>query len=680
VTALVAGLTMATASSAQATPNVAKAWGLNSSGQLGDGTTTGPEKCGPKQNACSTSPVEVTGLAGVTAVAGGSAYSLALLESGSVMAWGNNLHGQLGNGSTTPSDVPVAVKELSEVTAVAAGGQHGLALLKNGTVMAWGSNGFGQLGDGTTTDSHAPVAVKELSGVVGIAAGGEESLAVLENGTVMAWGENSEGQLGNGTKVGSNSPVAVCAAGPQSPCPTGPYLSGVTAVASGSAYSMARLSNGTVMAWGGNTQGELGNGTEAGSDVPVAVCAVGTVGPCPTGPYLTGVKALAAAGFGPNDGGLQSYSVALLENGTVTAWGVNERGELGNGSSTGPEKCNEMLQACSKTPVAVSGLSGVTAIAARGAHTVALLSNTAVKAWGDNKNGQLGDGMSSGPEPCGGIEPTTCSTTPVEVTKLSGVQGIGAGDEHNLAFGPPSAPPSPLPEFGRCVPVKKGTGQYKGAQCLVPAGGKGTYNWLSGPGGKPKFAASAGPVTLETVGGFKVKCSSGDFTGEYTGPKTASVTLALVGCLNGATLQKCQTTPIKEAEIETPPIEAELGFIKGGESPKVGLALKPAPPIAFDCGTFGEETHMLVSVEGSAIGAIQPANSMRSTFKVIYTASKGKQVPERFEGGVTDTLTLQRTVGSTTTTEQAGLTIIGIEEKPKPLIVENEEPIEIKAK
>jgi hypothetical protein len=158
------------------------------------------------------------------------------------------------------------------------------------------------------------------------------------------------------------------------------------------------------------------------------------------------------------------------------------------------------------------------------------------------------------------------------------------------------------------------------------------------------------------------------------------VTLALVGCLNGETLQKCQTTPIKEGEIETQPIEAELGFIKGGEMPKVGLDLKPAPPIAFDCGTFGEETHMLVSVEGSVIGAIQPANSIRSTFKVIYTATKGKQVPERFEGGVKDTLTRQRTVGSATTTEQAGLTIIGIEEKPKPLIVENEEPIEIKAK
>jgi hypothetical protein len=240
--------------------------------------------------------------------------------------------------------------------------------------------------------------------------------------------------------------------------------------------------------------------------------------------------------------------------------------------------------------------------------------------------------------------------------------------------------PAALPELGRCVPAEKGTGEYAGFHCVTPAGGKGNYNWLPGPGGKPKFASSAGPVTLETVGGFTIKCSSGEVTGEYTGAKTASVTLGFVGCLRTDTLQKCQTTPLKEAEIETVPIEAEIGFIQGGEKPKVGLDLKPAAPIAFDCGTIADENHALLSLEGSVIGTIKPPNSMRATFKVIYTATGGKQIPEQFEGGVKDTLTLNKTVGLETTTEQAGLTIIGIEEKPKPLIFENEEPIEIKAK
>jgi uncharacterized protein (DUF362 family) len=111
----------------------------------------------------------------------------------------------------------------------------------------------------------------------------------------------------------------------------------------------------------------------------------------------------------------------------------------------------------------------------------------------------------------------------------------------------------------------------------------------------------------------------------------------------------------------------------------VGLDLKPAAPIAFDCGIVSEETHALISLEGSVIGTIKPPNVMRATFKVVYTATGGKQIPEQFEGGVKDTLTLNKTIGLETTTEQAGLTIIGIEEKPKPLIVENEEPIEIKA-
>jgi len=237
-----------------------------------------------------------------------------------------------------------------------------------------------------------------------------------------------------------------------------------------------------------------------------------------------------------------------------------------------------------------------------------------------------------------------------------------------------------IPEFGRCVAVEKGTGEYKGRYCLTPAAGKGSYNWLPGPGAKKKFVGYAGPITLETVGGYKFACSSGEFSGEYLSPKTASVTVVFQGCLDVQTLKTCQTDPKNNGEITNQvPMEAELGFIKGGEKPIAGLDLKPATPITFTCGA-GPEVTAIVSVSGSVIGAIKPANSMRSIFKLIYTATKGKQNPEKFEEGVKDTLSLQKIVGITTTTEQAGLTIIGVEEKPKPLFIENEEPIEIKAK
>jgi IPT/TIG domain/Regulator of chromosome condensation (RCC1) repeat len=125
------------------------------------------------------------------------------------------------------------------------------------------------------------------------------------------------------------------------------------------------------------------------------------------------------------------HSLALLANGNVVAWGYNAEGELGDGTSTGPETCGMTMAACSKTPVAVSGLGAVSTIAAFGSSVA--LSGTAV-AWGPNGEGQLG--LSSplpGPEPCG---PEACSTKPMQVKGLFSVKGIAAGELHNLAVGP----------------------------------------------------------------------------------------------------------------------------------------------------------------------------------------------------------------------------------------------------
>jgi alpha-tubulin suppressor-like RCC1 family protein len=300
------------------------AWGDNNQGQLGDGTTTGPRMCrGFNGSFCSTTPVPVSGLSGVTAIAGGGNQSLALLSNGTVMAWGENKAGQLGDGTTNGSDVPVPVSGLSGVVAIAAGFSHSLALLGNGTVMAWGANSEGQLGDGTTSGSDVPVPVSGLSGVAAIAASGSHSLALLKNGTVMAWGENGRGQLGNGTTGSSDVPVAVSG------------LSGVTAIAGGYEHSLAVLKNGTVMAWGANYGGQLGDGNEENSDVPVAVSG------------LTEATAVAAG---------KAHSLALLKNGTVAAWG---RYFLGNGTETG-----------SNVPVAVSAVSGVVGIAAGGSNSL----------------------------------------------------------------------------------------------------------------------------------------------------------------------------------------------------------------------------------------------------------------------------------------------------------------------
>ena len=357
--AISVALAIAPAATASASSFGAEAWGYNASGQLGNGSTT-----------ISRVAVPVQGLTGVIAIAAGGEHSLALLGNGTVMAWGSNREGQLGTGSTTASHVPVAVGGLTGVTAIAAGKQHSLALLASGTVMAWGANVEGQLGSGSKAlKSTVPVAVKALSGVKAISAGGEHSLALLSNGTVMSWGANAEGQLGNGKFAKSNVPVTVKA------------LSGVAAVAAGGEHSLALLAGGTVMSWGANEFLQLGTaGTlkKVGGGEPEEepeyeeIQVENSNVPVPV-QKLTGVTAVAAG---------RLHNLALLGDGTVMAWGDNALDQLGNGTSGGT----------TAMPSAVSGLGGVSAISAGAAHSLALLAGGTVTAWGYNPDGQLGNG------------------------------------------------------------------------------------------------------------------------------------------------------------------------------------------------------------------------------------------------------------------------------------------------
>jgi alpha-tubulin suppressor-like RCC1 family protein len=232
------------------------AWGDNTYGELGNGTNTS-----------SSTPVAVSLPSGttVTAIAGATIFSLALTSSGQVLAWGFNGQGQLGNGTTVNSNIPVSVSLPSgtTVTAIAGFGHHGMALTSTGQVLAWGSNISGELGNGTTIYSSTPVAVSLPSGttVTAIAGGNIHSLAVTSTGRALAWGDNSSGQLGNGTTLGSSTPVAVS-------LPSGTT---VTAIAGGNIHSLALTSTGQVLAWGDNIQGELGNGTTNRSTTPVLV-------------------------------------------------------------------------------------------------------------------------------------------------------------------------------------------------------------------------------------------------------------------------------------------------------------------------------------------------------------------------------------------------------------------------
>ncbi|CAM2927583.1 Ig-like domain repeat protein [Saccharomonospora xinjiangensis] len=181
------------------------------------------------------------------------------------MGRGANWNGQLGNGTINDSAVPVATQIPAGVTitSIAAGAGHSLALDSTGAVWAWGYNVAGQLGDGTYNDSTVPVATQIPAGVTitAIAAGNYHSLALDSTGAVWAWGYNSYGQLGDGTTVWRNTPVATQIPGGVT----------ITGIAGGYLHSLALDSTGGAWAWGANWAGQLGNGTNSDSVVPVAV-------------------------------------------------------------------------------------------------------------------------------------------------------------------------------------------------------------------------------------------------------------------------------------------------------------------------------------------------------------------------------------------------------------------------
>jgi hypothetical protein len=274
------------------------------------------------------------------------------------------------------------------------------------------------------------------------------------------------------------------------------------------------------------------------------------------------------------------------------------------------------------------------------------------------------------------IPPSAQQYVAVRAIDEQGNIGLPASAEVN------SAPA--LPTLGRCVKVGSG-GAFTRANCIVESpGSQGAFEWVPGPGAKPKFSAPIKQVILETTGGSAVSCGASALAGEWSGPKAASVSLTFKGCEKVSTKKPCQSSPTTAGEVSTSqPLEGELGFIKGGAKPKVGLDLKAKSPsptvIAFTCGGPPGELGAgeLWTVEGSAIGEVKPLNGMRVIEQLLFKAKGGKQVPERFEAGLKDTLIATRTEGTNQKVEQAGLTLAG---ESTTIPSKGEEKLEIKAK
>ena len=356
------------------------AWGRNTSGELGIGTTLARSNV---PIAVKTTGTPMDGKV-VKQVEGSGRYegshSIALASDGTVYTWGFNQYGQLGNNTTTNSRSPIAVQVAGTplagktIVQIAAGADHSLALDSDGALYAWGSNAYGQLGNGTTTNSSVPVAVKiagtPLAGktIVQIAAGANHNMVLTSDGAVYTWGWNYHGQLGNNTKTNSNTIVAVQTIGTP--------IAGkkIVKIAAGQGHSLALTDDGMVYTWGRNDTGQLGNNATTDVMLPVTVTVTGT-------PMSNKTIVEIASGA--------RHSLAIDSSGKVYAWGHNGSGQLGNNLTVNALTPVAVQAPADKNIIQVSGSGWL------GASSSALASDGTVYSWGRGFDGQLGDGTNN---------------------------------------------------------------------------------------------------------------------------------------------------------------------------------------------------------------------------------------------------------------------------------------------
>lgn len=241
-----------------------RCWGHGSHGQLGIGAlpislaTAKPLRIGSLPV-----PTTVVGLSGAVQIACGGDHSCALRTDGTVACWGSNVHGELGDGTTTSRMAPVVVQGIANATQVALGDGQSCARLTDGTVRCWGNNALGQLGDGTTNDRHEPVSVVDVTNATSVAVGAGHT-CIVESGRARCFGANDDGQLGDGTTEGRILPTTVSG------------LTDVVQLALGDHHSCARLEDGSARCWGCGEWGQVGDGTKLSRLVPQAV--VGLIG------------------------------------------------------------------------------------------------------------------------------------------------------------------------------------------------------------------------------------------------------------------------------------------------------------------------------------------------------------------------------------------------------------------
>ena len=370
-------------------------WGDNHFGQLGDGTTISRGF-----------PAQVVGLSDVEEVSLGEDHTCAVHGQGSVSCWGRNDMGQLGDGSQADRALPTRIQSLGAAFRVDAGWNHTCAVLQDTSVACWGENGGFQLGTDQITQALTPRLVEGLTDVQGVSAGLAHTCAALADGTAQCWGTS-------GTQT-TSLPVPVRG------------LENVGAVEVGGSHTCALLDDGSAWCWGFNGSGQVGDGSTENRSVPAPVAGLGRI------------KSLSLSG---------GHTCALLEDGAVACWGRNDEGQVAPGVGAvavgqpviGSERAVAEIAAGGRnTCWSMNGditCRGADDLGQLGAdppsfdrlsaglvHTCEVRDDASAACWGNNEYGQLGDGTQEN------------RSSPTPVLQLTDVRAIAAGGAHSCAI------------------------------------------------------------------------------------------------------------------------------------------------------------------------------------------------------------------------------------------------------
>jgi len=326
------------------------AWGYNSYGQLGDGTTTSRA-----------TPIRIGTAANWSSVSASRRHTVAIRADGSLWAWGDNRNGQLGDGTTTNRTTPTRIGTATNWASVSAGWSHTVAIRTDGSLWAWGFNHSGQLGDSTTEDRLTPTRIGTATNWASISTGHSRTVAIRTDGSLWAWGSNWGGELGDGTIttwVNNNdrhSPVRIGTA------------TNWAFVSAGNSHTIAIRTDGTLWAWGSNRYGQLGDGMGGGEWTDPD-----------RGRHTTPVRIGTSTNWVSVSAG-SSRTVAIRADGTLWAWGEN-RGQLGDGTTE-----------ARLTPIKIGTATDWAFVSAGVGHNMAIRTDGSLWAWGCNLVGQLGE-------------------------------------------------------------------------------------------------------------------------------------------------------------------------------------------------------------------------------------------------------------------------------------------------